>query len=64
MQASPFRSMPLVYLRQLLARHKLDGARGSMAARALLMKLVEQHPSWAEPWLELGFMYEDEGADA
>ena len=28
------------------------------------MKLVEKHPSWAEPWLELGFMYEDEGANA
>jgi tetratricopeptide (TPR) repeat protein len=28
------------------------------------MKLVEKHPSWAEPWLELGFMYEDEGAKA
>ena len=64
MRAGPFRSMPLVYLRQLLTRHKLDGARGAMAARALLMKLVEKHPSWAEPWLELGFMYEDEGANA
>jgi tetratricopeptide (TPR) repeat protein len=59
-----FRSMPLVYVRQLLARHKLDGTRGSNAARALLLKLVEKHPSWAEPWLELGFMYEDAGADA
>ena len=64
MGAGPFRSMPLVHLRQLLARNKLDGARGSKAACALLMKLVEKHPSWAEPWLELGFMYEDEGADA
>jgi hypothetical protein len=59
-----FRSIPLVYVRQLLARHKLDGTRGSNAARALLLKLVEKHPSWAEPWLELGFMYEDEGAGA
>ena len=64
LRAGPFRSMPLVYLRQLLTRHKLDGARGAMAARSLLMKLVERHPSWAEPWLELGFMYEDEGASA
>lgn len=61
MGAGAFRSMPLVYLRQLLARHRLDGAHGTKAARALLMKLVERHPSWAEPWLELGFMSEDEG---
>jgi tetratricopeptide (TPR) repeat protein len=55
--------VPLVYLRQLLARHKLDGERGSRAARALLMKLAKTNPSWAEPWLELGFIYEDEGAN-
>jgi tetratricopeptide (TPR) repeat protein len=59
-----FRSAPLVYVRHLLARNKLDGARGSKAARVLLMRLVEKHPSWAEPWLELGFMYEDEGVNA
>jgi tetratricopeptide (TPR) repeat protein len=64
MGGGAFHSMPLVYVRQLLARHKLDGTRGSNAARALLLKLVEKHPSWAEPWLELGFMYEDEGANA
>ena len=46
-----------------LARHRLDGAHGSKAARALIIKLVERHPSWADPWLELGFIYEDEGAD-
>jgi tetratricopeptide (TPR) repeat protein len=28
------------------------------------MKLVQRHPTWAEPWLELGFTYEDEGANA
>ncbi|KAB2919042.1 MAG: hypothetical protein F9K29_07430 [Hyphomicrobiaceae bacterium] len=64
MGSRPFRSVPLVYLRQLLAQHKIDGTHGSKAVRALLVKLVEQHPNWAEPWLELGFMYEDEGADA
>jgi tetratricopeptide (TPR) repeat protein len=62
MDAAPFRSVPLVYLRELLARHRLDGVHGTKAARALLTKLVEKHPSWAEPWLELGFMHEDEGA--
>jgi len=64
MGGDAFRSIPLLYVRQLLARHKLDGTRGSNAARALLMRLAEKHPSWAEPWLELGFMYEDEGANA
>jgi len=64
MRGGAFRSMPLVYLRRLLRQHKLDGARGSTAARTLLMKLVQKHPSWAEPWLELAFMYEDEGAGA
>jgi len=64
MRGGPFRSMPLVYLRRLLRQHKLDGARGSTAARTLLMKLVQKHPSWAEPWLELAFVYEDEGAYA
>jgi hypothetical protein len=37
MGGGTFRSIPLVYARQLLARHKLDGARGSNAASALLM---------------------------
>lgn len=64
MGAGPFRSVPLVYLRQLLARHRLDGAYGPKAGRALLMKLVKKYPSWGEPWLELGFMYEDEGDNA
>jgi tetratricopeptide (TPR) repeat protein len=64
MGAGPFRSVPLDYVRQLLTRHKLEGARGARAARTLLMKLVERHPSWAEPWLELGFLHEDEGASA
>jgi tetratricopeptide (TPR) repeat protein len=64
MGAGAFRSAPLVYLRRLLARRRLDGARGSMAARTLLMKLVQRYPAWAEPWLELAFMYEDEGANA
>jgi tetratricopeptide (TPR) repeat protein len=64
MGAGPFRSVPLVYLRRLLASHGLDGVRGSEAARALIMKLIERHPSWAEPWLELGFICEDEGAYA
>jgi tetratricopeptide (TPR) repeat protein len=59
-----FRSVPLVYLHQLLAHRGLAGAYGSNAVRALLMKLIEKHPSWAEPWLELAFMYEDDGADA
>jgi tetratricopeptide (TPR) repeat protein len=64
MRVGPFRCVPLVLLRQLLARHKLDGPRGSKASHALLTKLVDKYPSWAEPWLELAFMYEDEGANA
>ena len=64
MGSGPFRSVPLVYLRQLLAQHRLDGAHGTKATRGLLVKLVEQNPYWAEPWLELGFVYEDEGAEA
>jgi tetratricopeptide (TPR) repeat protein len=61
MGGGPFRSVPLAYVRDLLASHKLDGGQGARAVRGLLMKQVERHPTWAEPWLELAFLCEDEG---
>lgn len=54
-------SIPLAFVREKLDElAKLDGVPPSEMLAACLRELTEKYPSWAEAWLELGFLHQDE----
>jgi tetratricopeptide (TPR) repeat protein len=62
MNLSPAQSMPLAFVRRKLDElRKLSGQSLRQQLQAQLLRLTEAYPTWAEAWLELGFIYQDEG---
>jgi tetratricopeptide (TPR) repeat protein len=60
MVSDQFKSAPLALLRNLLSEMKLDVKKSDKVERSLI-KLTQSDPEWADPWLELGFLREDQG---
>jgi tetratricopeptide (TPR) repeat protein len=55
-------SIPLAFVREKLDElAKVGCAPPSEMLAARLRELTEKHPAWAEAWLELGFLHQDEG---
>jgi Tetratricopeptide repeat len=55
-------SIPLAFVREKLdGLAKVDGVPPSEMLAARLRDLTEKYPAWAEAWLELGFLHQDEG---
>jgi tetratricopeptide (TPR) repeat protein len=60
MGSDKFRSEPLALLKRILREQKLDKASAQSLEKAL-RGLTVSNPGWSEPWLELGFLLEDQG---
>lgn len=60
MGSEKFKSAPLELLERILREQKLDVAKAPLLEKAL-RGLTVSNPQWSEPWLELGFLHEDQG---
>jgi tetratricopeptide (TPR) repeat protein len=55
-------SIPLAFVREKLNElAKVDGVPPSETLATCLRELTQKYPAWADAWLELGFLHQDEG---
>lgn len=54
-------SAPLGLVRERIAANRLNGNAADLAVEQSLLALVEAYPRWAECWLELGHLRQDQG---